>query len=140
MADPFPRRIPKLDRKTVTLDGGTGSGEVGTVAIFNVTGLVLLDQLVARCLTDLAGASATVELGVAGNTAALIAQATATDIDDGDIWIDGTPAAGVAGAVVDKAVEGNIILTVATADVTAGVLEIDAYWRPLSADGQLAAA
>lgn len=134
----FLRRIPRRFKKTVTFDGGAGSGAVGTVAIATVTGSVLLNYLTARCLTNLAGATATVELGVAGNTAALIAQATATDIDAGKFWHDATPEVGVSNAVINKSLVGNVILTVATAAVSAGVLEIVMLWTPLSDDGDVA--
>ena len=107
------------------------------MAVATVTGSVLLTHLTARCNVDLAGASATIEMGVAGNTAALIAQTTATQIDDGEFWQDTSPELGVSPAITDKAVEGNIILTVGTADITAGELEIVGYWLPLSNDGKM---
>ena len=137
MADPFPKRIWKKFSKTVTFDGTAGAGAQGTVAIATVTGRVALMVGGAYCSTNLAGTSATVEVGVSGNTAALIAQTTATDIDAGEFWQDATPEAGVSPAIVNKNVAGNIILTVATADVTAGVLDFDFYWLPLSSDGNL---
>lgn len=133
----FNARVPRKFIKTITFTGAAGLGAQGTVAIATVVGSVLLTHLTARCKTLLAGASATVELGVAGNTEALIAQSTATDIDAGEFWQDTSPEAGVSPAIVDKAVTGNIILTVGTADVTSGVLEIVGYWLPLSDDGAL---
>ena len=128
MAVPFTARVPKKVTKTVTFDGGSGSGAVGTVAIFTVTGGVWLQHMSVRCTTDLAGATATVEMGVSGNTASLVAQTTATDIDDGDWWHDATPEVGVSAPLADKSLEGNVIITVATAAVSAGVLEIVAYY------------
>jgi hypothetical protein len=78
-------------------------------------------------------------MGVAGNTAALIAQvADATDLVDGDFWTGANSPAGVGGAIIDKGVEGNIILTVASVPITAGKIEVVGFWLPLSADGQLA--
>lgn len=134
---PLARRVPRPCIKTITFDGTT-VGAQGALTVFTVTGAVLITELVARCKTLLAGASATIELGVAGNTAALIAQTTATDIDAGEFWQDSSPEAGVSPAVTMKAVTGNIIATIGTADITSGVLEITAYWKPLSADGNLA--
>ena len=89
---------------------------------------------------DLAGATATVEVGVTGNTAAIIAQTTATDIDNGDVWRDATPAVG-AEALNDPifiADGKDVILTVATANVTAGVVRFYCVWYPISADGAVA--
>lgn len=134
---PLGRRATKTAIKTITFTGVAGAGVVGTVAVFTITGAVLFHKLTARCKTDLAGASATVEMGVSGNTAALIAQTTGTNIDAAEWWHSASPAAGVMSAVIDKAVTGNVIITVATADVTAGVLEITALWSPLSIDGNV---
>lgn len=133
----FPARIPRKFIKTVTLSAVAGAGAVGTVAIATVTGSVLLTQVTARGTTSLTGATATIELGVAGNTAAIIAQATATNLTAGKFWNSATPATGVKVAVVDLALTGNVILTVATADVTAGVIEIVFYWLPLSDNGAI---
>ena len=135
---PFTRRIPKYFRKVIAFDGTTGNGEVGEVACFTVTGRVLITQLAAYCSELLAGATATVELGTDGNTAALIAQSTATDIDAGEFWHDSTPEAEVSTPIVDKVVADDIVLTVATADVTDGTLIIEGYYLPLSPDGNMA--
>jgi len=124
--------------KTVTFDGTAGKGAIGTVAIATVTGSVLLTYLTARCKTLLTGATATVELGSTGNTAALIALTTATDIDADEFWQDATPELRVSPAVVDKCVATDIILTVATAAVATGVIEFVILWTPLSSDGMLA--
>lgn len=130
-------RTPNVYTKTITFDGDTGSGAVGTVAVGTVTGSILFHHLTARILTTLVGA-ATLEMGVAGNTAALIAQvADATDLADGDFWIGATSPAGVAAAIVDKTVEGSIILTVASVPITAGKIEVVGFWLPLSADGRI---
>ena len=137
---PTLKNYPRVARKTVTLSAVAGQGAVGTVALFTVQGSVVIERITALCTTLLTGATATVEVGVAGNTAALIAQTTGTDIDASEFWQDATPEAGVSPAIVEKNVKGNIILTVATADVTAGVIEFVVFWRPLSTDGSLAAA
>lgn len=133
-------RVPRHFVKTITFDGTTGNGEIGTVAIATVTGRVLLSDLVAFCKTTLVGAG-TLELGVTGNTAGLIAQiADATTLAENEFWNDATPT-GVRAAtpIVDKAVAGDIFLTVGSADITAGVIEISGLWLPMSTDGNLAA-
>ena len=76
-------------------------------------------------------------MGVASNTAALIAQTTATDLDASEFWQDATPELGVSPSIVDKCITGDIIITVGTAAVTAGVIKICFYYRPLTADGYI---
>lgn len=135
--------------KAVTFAGGTtnaigdhdGTGDPFT--IFTVTGTVLA-RVFAVCETSLEGASATLEVGFTGATAALIAQSTATDIDAGEIWHDATPDAKVELLTVapEKIIAGgaDIIGTVATANITAGVIRFFCIWYPISADGNVVAA
>jgi hypothetical protein len=138
-AAPYTRRIPKRFKKTVTFDGTAGAGAVGTVAVGTVTGAILITSGAVRCTTLLTtAAGATVEMGTAGNTAGLIAQTTGIDIDANEFWQDATPELRVSPAIVNIAVGGDIIITVGTDAVTAGVLEIVFYWLPLSDDGNLA--
>ena len=137
---PVLSRLRRHFTKTVTFDGGSGSGAVGTVAIATITGSVLLEHLTCECTTLLAGATATLELGTANNTAALIAQTTATEIDANEYWHDDTPEAEVGDAVTNKTVNANIILTVGTAAISSGVIVISGFWVPLSAPGRLALA
>ena len=138
MAAPFPARIPKLFRKTITFDGESGSGAVGTVKVGDVTGAVCILYGGVRCTTNLDGATATIEMDTAADTDGLVAQTTATDLDAGECWQDSSPEAGVSAAITNKLVTGDIIITVGTAAVTAGVIEVTFYWAPLSSDGQLA--
>jgi len=124
--------------KTLTFDG-TSVGDIGTDIVATCTGRVLIRQLSAYCKTTLVGATATIELGVAGNTAGLIAQATGTDLIATEFWNDATPTDVLtAAAIVDKLVASDIILTVATAALTAGAIEFALVWMPLSVDGNLA--
>lgn len=134
---PLISRAPHHFVKTVTFDGTTW-GDVGTDTIATVTGRVLLLHQCAYCTTLLAGASATVELGTANNTAELIAQTTATDIDADEVWRSATPDVEAGPAIVNNVVGSDILLTTATAAVTAGVIEFSFYWLPLSVDGNLA--
>ena len=140
--------LPFLVTKSMTLAGGTtndpgdynGTGNPAT--LFTVTGDVLV-IIFATCQTNLAGLNATIEIGISGNTASLIAQTTATDIDDGKSWIDATPLT-VEGIDVGSPkilVDGtDIIQTVATANITTGALVYYCFWRPLSSDGNIVAA
>lgn len=132
--------------KDITFDGGTtnaigdfnGTGDPFTV--FTITGTIKL-KLYAVCTTILAGASATLELGVSGNTAKLIAQTTATDIDANEIWHDATPDSAVelSSVSVENIIANglDVIGTVGTANITSGVIKFVALWKPVSKDGSL---
>jgi hypothetical protein len=104
-------------------------------SLFTVTGDVVLKAIWGVVNTDLAGATATIEVGVAGNTAGLIAQETATDLDDGNIFTSATNAVGVArmadsGALTAINDGADIIETLGTANVTAGQIDYYCIWAP----------
>jgi len=136
-----------VSEKVMTFAGGTtndpgdvtGTGNPAT--LFTVTGTVLV-KLFAACETDLAGATATLIVGTAKNTSGLLAITTATDLDQDEIWHDATPDASVelSSVLTEKVVNQNVIQTVATADITSGVLRYICIWKPLSADGNVEAA
>jgi hypothetical protein len=114
------------------------TGAVGAHTLFTVTGNVLV-QVFGICDTDLVGA-ATLEVGVAGNTAGLIAQtANATTIDDGEIVVDATSAVGVEALPSTFIVNdgADIIMTVGAAAITAGVIDWYCLYRPLSAGAKV---
>jgi len=123
--------------------GGTGTGDTGTVAIATVTGTVKL-KVVAICSVNMAGATATIELGTTGQTAGLIAQTTATDLDAGEIWHDATPDSPIeASSVSAETILANgldIFVTVGTANLSAGTIKFIFMWKPLSRDGIIVAA
>ena len=139
-----------VTKKTITFAGGTtdawgdDGGALDGAAIFTVTGLVKA-QIIGVCKTSLTGDTATIELGIAGDTAIFQAQDTATDIDEGHIVLhDATSATyfiiGEEEAAADNfpvyALNGNdIILTVTTANITAGVIDYYCIWTPISTDG-----
>lgn len=107
------------------------TGSVNAHTLFTVTG----DNLVTvfgTCQTDITG-TGTGEVGVAGNTPALIAQTTGTAIDAGEIWVDATPGTGVEalpGVFIDNGLD--IILTIGTGTFTAGKINFYCLYRPLS--------
>lgn len=133
--------------KSMVFDGGTtndpgdfdGTGNPAT--LFTVTGSVRM-KILAVCTVNLAGATATLEVGTAASTAALIAQTVATDIDAGEIWHDATPDATIelTSVLSDFIVTDDVIQTVGTANITAGAISYRAMWYPLSADGDVQAA
>lgn len=122
-----------VSESTWTFETAT-TGAVGAHTLFTVTGNCLVNVF-GICDTDLTGA-ATIEVGVAGNTPGLIAQiADATTLDDGEIWVDATPAVGVEALPGVKVLNdgADIILTVGSTAVTAGRVDFYCIWRPLSA-------
>jgi hypothetical protein len=127
--------------KAITFDGGTpnaigdhdGTGDPFTIA--TVTGTVVV-RVIAVCTTALVGA-ATLEVGTVGYTAKIIAQiADAEDIDVNEIWHDATCDSSVeAFTVAPELIVANgldIIGTVGTANITAGVITFYIMWRPIS--------
>lgn len=124
--------------KTITYVTAT-TGAIGATTLFTVTGTILVN-IFAVCTVDLTGATATLEVGIAGNTAALIAQTVGTTIDTGEIWNATNPPTVVA-PISSKLISGtNIIQTIATATVDAGALTYYVYWNPISSDGNLVSA
>jgi hypothetical protein len=124
--------------KTITYAAGT-TGATGASTLFTVTGQVAL-RVFALCSVDLtSGGVATLEVGIAGNTAALIAQTTATGIDAGEWWIDNGPAT-IEALPSQFLVSGNVIQTVGTTTITGGTLKYFCAWNPVSPDGNVVAA
>jgi len=134
--------------KTITFDGGTTNG-IGDIdgdgdpfTIFTVTGDVIV-KVIGICTTSLVGAG-TLEVGVTGSTASILAQvANTTTIDVGQIYHDATVDAKVelASVFVEKIVAGgaDIIGTSGSADITAGVIKFICLWKPLSEDSSVTA-
>lgn len=130
--------------KEITFDGATSDaigdkdGTQNPLTLLTVTGLVEM-TIIARCSTNLVGAAA-IQLGTATTIAGLIAQvADAEDIDAKDIWHDATPDASIELTSVAKRnlVAEDVILTIATADITAGVIKFFVRWAPISSDGNV---
>jgi len=135
--------------KEITFDGSTTNaigdhdGEGNPFDIFTVTGTVRV-KVYAVCTTLLAGASATLEVGVTGATAGIIALTTATDIDASEIWHDASPDAGVelSSVVAENIVANGLDIKgeVKTQNITAGVIKFYCLWKPVSRDGKVEAA
>ena len=129
-----------LVNKTITYAAAT-TGATGASTLFTVTGDVIV-SVFAVCSSDLtSGGAATIEVGIAGNTAAIIAQTTATGIDSGEIWKDDAPAT-VETLPTEYILTGgaDVIQTIATDTITGGVLKYYCFWRPLSEDANVVAA
>jgi len=137
--------------KTITFVGGTSNGigdHDGTgdpFTLFTVTGNVIV-KVIGVCTTDLVSATGTasVSIGIGGQTATILPVTTATAIDAGEIWHDLTPDAGVEAATVfsEKIVANgaDIIGEVNLENVTAGVIKFICWWKPLEPDGDVVAA
>ena len=132
-------RVPNHFVQTIVFDGTSGLGLVNVaVTVARVTGRVLVTNMGIYCSTSLAGATATISLGTAGQTAAIIAATTATDIDSGDWWQDMSPAQQTDTAIKDTLLDaGGLQYEPLVADITGGTLNLYLFWLPLSIDGNL---
>lgn len=150
ISTPFSRdanRVPitnlgLITKKSQTFSNVAGGGAVGTVALFTVTGVVYA-SIVGYCGTDLVGA-ATLEVGVTGSTAVMLAQiADATTLDVGELYADATAAKfkAISATVPPKViVTTDIFATVGSTNITAGQVDFYCIWNPISNDGNVTAA
>jgi hypothetical protein len=116
---------------------GDKDGTMASTKIFDVFGDVKV-IVIGRCKTTLAGAGS-IEVGITGNTALVIAQcADATTIAAGDLYVDTSVAE--AGGFVATALpaatyifNGNDIYEkVAGTDVSAGQMSYVCLWTPIT--------
>lgn len=124
--------------KAITYVAGT-TGAIGATTLFTVTGTVALSIFGVVSGADLTG-TGTLEVGIAGNTASLIAQTTGTDLDVGEIWIDSTPGTVQLLPAFSIVSGANVIQTIATNTITAGTITYYCTWVPISEDGDLVVA
>ena len=125
-----------------SLDLSGGAGAIGTIDLFDVTGANFL-LLVGWCTESLVGA-ATIEVGIAGATAALLAQvANATTVDVDMAWFaDNAPSTMEVITTYGGAFFGGdqtVILTIGSAEITNGELSFVCFWTPLSANASVVA-
>lgn len=118
-----------------SLDLSGGAGVIGAIDLFDVAGANFV-LVVGWCTEDLVGA-ATIEAGIAGATAGLLAQvANATTVDAGMSWFaDATPSAMEVVSTYGGAFIGGdqtIILTIGAAEITDGEMHFLCFWTPLS--------
>ena len=133
-------------RQAFTFDGGAGSGAVGQIDLFTVTGAVLV-RLTAICTADLtdAAAGATISVGTAGEVDGIIAVTSAVTIDAGEIWFAAAPATVLnteANAFLNYVIGDGADITadVLVEAVTGGTIVFTAFWTPLTAGASVAAA
>ena len=121
-----------------------------TFTVFTVTGDVVV-RCVGVCDVALAaGGVETIELGVAGATAAVIAQmADGNNLDAHEIWAAAAPSATAAQVLTTWSTTNNVVIptgqdiiftTGGGNNMTGGDLDFYCLWYPLSADGNVVAA
>ena len=133
-------------KESGSMASGYGTGD-SPVTLFTVTGDVLA-RVVAAVDVNCTSTSnnGTLEAGVAGNTACLLVQdvVDGTAFQAGDAWSLAT-AANADGAAADTGWVvvnngNNIILTIATNNMTAGEIDFYCEWKPLVAGSSVVAA
>jgi hypothetical protein len=144
---PISGPLPFRTTKRITFIGGTSNaigdkdGTLATFPIFTVTGDVMV-WVAGMVKTTLVGAG-TLEVGIPNATAILIPQvADATTLAVNELWHDATSVLGEAFTPQVHGIGGGLDINgiVATADITAGVIDFYCFWRPLSDDGDIVAA
>lgn len=105
--------------------------------LYTVTGDVRIRLLCICNSTVTSGGTPTIEVGISGSTASIIAQcADATGIAAGEIWHDANVDSSVeAYSVLSDFIvvnDNNILLTIGTAACTGGILEFNLWWEPLT--------
>lgn len=117
---------------------GDKDGSDAAHTLFAVTGDVLIHSVVgvvnSTLTEDAVPGGATIEVGVAGNTAKFIAQSTVLDLDDGDVWTDAGAEVGAdlipnTMFVINDGVD--IIETTATSDIDTGQIDYYCIWAAL---------
>ena len=139
-------------RKTITFDGSAGSGAVGTITVFTITGRVLIHRVLAFCTAGLfGGASATLRCGGVLDTDGLFDQVIATTVDNNEWWqqanplrglvsLDGGHDGGQISSQVQKMTDEDVILSVGTQAIAGGTIIFDVWYEPVTDDGALVAA
>jgi len=129
-----------LESKAITYVAAT-TGATGATTLFTVTGCVVV-RVFGVCGLSLEGA-ATLEVGISGATAVVLAQiANATALLTDEIYTDATPTTKVE-ALPGQLIIGNgqdIIQTIGSTALTAGQLTYYCMWAPISTDGNVVAA
>lgn len=135
--------------KTITFDGTSGKGAVGTFDLFTLTGRVVVVSFEAYCGTTVSvdgAGTASMQAGVENDTDLFIPTTQADTIDADEHWLDATPTANgkaLAAANKDIAISQNIQGEVTTTDaqkVDGGVVVFTVWYIPSTDDGRLEAA
>jgi len=129
-----------IESKLITYVAAT-TGKTGATTLFTVTGCVAV-RVFGVCGLTLEGA-ATLEVGISGATAVILAQlADATVLATDEIYTDASPTTNVE-AMPSQLIIGNgqdIIQTIGSTALTAGILTYYCLWAPISSDGNVVSA
>jgi hypothetical protein len=129
-----------IESKLITYAALT-TGKTGATTLFTVTGCVAV-RVFGVCGLTLEGA-ATLEVGISGATAVILAQlADATVLATDEIYTDASPTTNVE-AMPSQLIIGNgqdIIQTIGSTALTAGILTYYCLWAPISSDGNVVSA
>ena len=138
---------PNLAIYTTAAAGTDWTTGTTPVTLFTVTGdvriqLVGIVQGTAFTSTSNDG---TLEIGTTEDINAIIAStiANGTQLAATDVWVDSTPSVDIEANSSNWFYVGggaDIIITIATNSMTAGIMNIYCYWFPLTSDGQVVAA
>ncbi len=117
------------------------------VTAFNVTGTVEVKLIgVGNTITSTSN-NGTLAVGISGATTVLLGTTTVdgTNFPAGErVWIDTSPTllgeVAVAANLTGLYTTSNIIITIATNNITGGTLRLMCQWRPWSQDGNVVAA
>lgn len=141
--------LPRVTPKAIAAAGTSFTTVLSPVTLFTVTGVVLV-RVWASIATALASTlnNGTLAIGVTGNTGACIAATTAdgTNFATGTIWAGDTSPTVKGEALTSGALNGvlingvDIIATIATNSMTAGVMTFYCEWRPVSVGASVVAA
>ena len=110
----------------------------GTQTLFNVTGEVEVVVIGYIDVTVTSGNALTLEVGVTGATAGLIAQTAVGNLTLDKIWVDAIPSvleSKPSWKIIANSLD--IIHTIGAFVATAGKITYYCWWRPLSADGNV---
>ncbi len=141
--------LPVITSKAFTAAGTSLTTALSPVSAFTVTGAVMLRIFGVTGATPLASTSntGTLAVGISGSTTIYLGTTTAdgTNFTAGAVWIDTSPTlkseAFVAANLVWHLVSSStIIVTVATNNMTAGILTLYCEWRPVSSGATVVAA
>lgn len=107
---------PQEEVIEIVYDFAVDGGAAGALDLFTASKALVVTKAYAIAETGItSGGSATVEVGISGATAGLIAQSAKTTLDT-----DGECLAGVANLAFSLAADAVVILTIGTAALTAG--------------------
>jgi len=139
---------PGITQATFTFDSTTTSAAT-PYTVLTISGRVFLKSIFGFVTTTLVSAGGgSVALGTTAVTNAFIGATTATNLTTGLWWDTAAGSAtgstvaynatgGNTAAVMNKLLAVNVIINIATADVTGGVLEIYAIYLPLTDGAKL---